>query len=454
MASLEQQIALIVDGLGLTTTQLSKLTSNIVSLRSQSLLELDSDISKLKDGSHLTKDGFDLLAKAAAGKELCYTKVAFGDSFKNGQLIETTREEEYNFTALVHPVGFEVSLADCSFTGGGTATVKCRVQNQDLTTGFWMREMGLFARDPDTGAEKLYCYRNTGVLSEFIPPADSAMIWDVIMSIVTVVGEATNVTAIIDTSLAFITQHEYETHVNSTTPHPNTPCLKSDVTTTNYFWTTSGTDKHLHRIDLKSAQNLILGGDASTLPQMERRILQSEVNIANLYMQLNGETELGLIPNLMLVEDFANYAECDQYEVKVIAEVAGVHGVQIETDNNILTGHWYTITDGSKSEYVRIKSVAKNSDVIIAIFESKLANTYDLTNTRLMRTTAWLTENQARGAGEIHSLKVPYSLVWQGSGANVATTTTLPTTQANADLFDLSGEYGFTSAGEFTINVN
>ena len=455
MASLESQIASIVNGMNLTTAQINQLTANIVALRSQSLLELDSDVAKLKDGSHLTKDGFDLLAKAVAGKQLVYSKILFGDSMRNGQLVETTRKEEYNFTSLINAKNFELPLVDYQFTGGGTACVKCRVQNANLTEGFYFREFGLFAYDPDTGEEKLYCYRNTGVLSEYIPGGDSDTVWDVIFAVVTVVDEATNVTAIIDGNLAFVTQTEFVNHLNSTNPHPNAPSLKSDVATTTMFWVTSN-DSHLHRINLADARRVILGGDAALLPQMERRITQTEINVANLFMQLNSETELGLKPNLLLVDDFTEYGGCDQFVCNITGEVAGYPGVQVDDDADILVGHWYTITDGTRSEYVRVNSVAKNDGFIYVGFESALTNTYTLARTRLMRSTVMFEENKVLGAGEIRTVttyKKNDIGVFTGTGANTLTTLTLNTTQNNSSSFELSGQYGFTSNGEFTISA-
>ena len=454
MSSLETQIAAIINGMNLSTAQINQLTSNIVALRSQSLLELDSDVAKLKDGSHLTKDGFELLAKAIAGKQLVYSKILFGDSMRDGQLVETTREEEYNFTNLINAKNFELPLIDCRFTGGGTACIKCRVQNASLTEGFYFREFGLFAYDPDTGEEKLYCYRNTGVLSEYIPGGDSAMAWDVIFAVVTVVDEATNVTAIIDGNLAFVTQTEFTDHLQSANPHPNAPSLKADVTTTEMFWVTDG-DSHLHRINLADVRKVILGGDAALLPMMERRITQTEINVANLFMQLNAETELGLKPNLLLADDFTEYSGCDQFVCNVTGEVAGAHGVQVDNDANILVGHWYAITDGTRSEYVRIQSIAKNDGYIYVIFESALTNTYTLARTRLMRSTVMFLENKVLGAGEIRSISTGSAAhgTFSGTGANQQTVLTLNTTQNNSGAFELSGQYGFTSSGEFTIST-
>ena len=317
-----------------------------------------------------------------------------------------------------------------------------------------MREFGLFAFDPDTGEEKLYCYRNTGVLSEYIPGGDSDTIWDVIFAIVTVVDEATNVTAIIDGNLAFVTQTEFANHLNSTNPHPNAPSLKSDVASTTMFWVTSN-DSHLHRINLADARRVILGGDAALLPQMERRITQTEINVANLFTQLNAETALGLKPNLLLVDDFAEYSGCDQFVCNVIAEVAGAHGVQVDNDADILIGHWYTITDGTNFEYVRVQSVSKNDGFIYVTFDGALVKTYTLERTRLIRSTVVFEENKVLGAGEIRTVTTYRSSEgpFTGTGANVLTTLTLNTSQGNSGSFELSGEYGFTSSGEFTIST-
>lgn len=402
--------------------------------------------------THLTRAGFLLLAKALAGKQLQYTKAVIGDSERsNGNVVYPTRAQQYEYTALLNPK-MVLPLIDIAFTGGGTATIKARLSNASLATGFFCRELGLYAKDPDTNAEVLYCYQNVGDLCDFVPPSDSPRVYDVVLAVVTVVQEATNVTAIIDASLAYVTQPEFNAHVDATVPHPNAPSLKSNVTSTDNFWVTNN-DSHLHKITTENARLLILGGDASTIPMLTRRLNQTEVNIANLYMQLMSERELGLQPNLLLVEDFTDADNIDSYDVEVITEAAGAQGVRIETDTDILAGHWYTLTDGVHDEYVRIKSVAKNSGAIVAFFDSKIANTYDLTRTRLMRTTALVKNGHAQGSGRFRKDSHGFGYTpWTGVASDVATTLTLATTVANADSFVLEGEYGFTSAGEFTID--
>ena len=403
------------------------------------------------EGTHLTRAGFLLLAKALAGKELRYTKVKIGSSEKNGGVVYPSRVQQYEYTDLID-AKMVLPLIDVAHTGGGTATIKARLQNATLEKGFFNRELGLFAKDPDTGAEVLYCYRNVGDYCDLVPPSDSTTVYDLVLAVVTVVQEAAHVTAIIDASLAYVSQSEFNAHVDSTTPHPNAPSLKSTVTTTDNFWVTNS-DSHLHKITTSNARLLILGGDASTIPQLTKRLNQTEVNIANLYMQINSEREMGLQPNLLLMEDFTDADNIDGYNVRVITTVAGVYGVEVETDTGILVGHWYTITDSVRDEYVQVKSVAKNGGAIIVVFTKKLANTYNMDNTRLLRTTALVRTGSAQGSGRFRSAKYTFDFKtpWTGISSDTSTTLTLETTLANESAFEITGDGTFNSAGEFTI---
>ena len=415
------------------------------------------------DGTHLTKAGFLLLAKALAGKTLTYTKISLGNSERSGNVVYPTRAQQFEFTSLINPK-MTLPLIDVAFTGGGCATVKGKLSNATLAEGFFNRELGLFAKDPDTGNEVLYCYRNIGDYCDYVPPSDSTTVFDTVIAVVTVVQEAANVTAIIDASLAYVTQSEFAEHVDSATPHPNAPSLKGTVTTTDNFWVTSN-DKHLHPMTTANVRTLILGDDANTLPQLNKRVIQTEINIANLYMQLNAEREIGLQPNLLLMEDFSDSANIDTYNAKIITTVAGVRGVQIPTDEGILAGHWYTITDGVRDEYVRVKSVAKksldqkfypsvakNDGAIVAIFDNVLTNTYTLANAQLMRSTALIRNGNAQGSGRFRTGSWGTAMTeWKGLSSNTAATLTLGTTLSNAAAFEIEGEGGFTTNGEFTI---
>lgn len=449
MADVSNKIATLIDGLNLSDEQIALLTKNLATMQNNALLAIDADVAKAKEGTRVTKRGFDLMAKAIAGKELHYTRVAFGDSTVDGEFVDVSPEEGVLLDDLIH-WRMNLPMADCSFTGAGTVTIRFAVQNAEITEGFYVREIGLFAEDPDTGEEILYCYRNSGILSSYIPAGGGSVVWNMIMSLITVVDSATNVTAVIDGNLAFVSQTELLDHINSTNPHPNIPNLGDDVTSTTHIWCTQS-DNNLHKIHLDNLRLLILGGDASDLPKIDRRLSQVENNLANLYMQLNAEAELGLKANLMLVEDFGNYDCCDMYRCRVLGQVAGVNGFRLESDQGILSGHWYTITDGINSEYLRVRSVAKNSDENVVILENNLVHTYNLDNTYFIRSSALITQNHCVGAGDMRSTAITFSETWQGSAGNVGTVLPLETTQSKVSNFTITGDGAFNSNGEFTL---
>lgn len=395
-----------------------------------------------------------MLADALAGLELRFTNVKLGDSTRDGAIVYPTREEAYEFDDLINAREFlpegEAPFVSIDRIGGGMVSVSFMIRNANIQQGFFNREMGLFAVDAKTGVEHLYCYCNVGDACEWVPDSTSAIVYDVRMSIVTVIQEAANVTAVIDGGLAYVTQAEFTAHVNAVRPHPNAPTLGDEVTSTKYFWAQDD-DINLHPISTKNARLLILGADASDIPKLDRRLTQTEINLANLYMQLNAERELGLEPNLMLIEDFADTAHLDTYAVVVTAQAAGIAEICVESDADILCGHWYTITDGINQEYRQVRSVAKNPDAVIVIFEQILNNTYNLACTYLMRTTARIIDGCATGAGDLRGKSYTFSEVWQGTGADTTVSQTLNTNQSNIDNFDLSGDYAFTADGEFTL---
>ena len=71
------------------------------------------------------------------------------------------------------------------------------MNNKDLLQGFFIREIGIFARDPDTNEEVLYSYANFADTAHFLPGQDSDIpIWYRVQ-IKTVIDQAKNVTAIL-----------------------------------------------------------------------------------------------------------------------------------------------------------------------------------------------------------------------------------------------------------------
>ena len=204
---------------------------------------------------------------------------------------------------------------------------------------------------------------------------------------------------------------------------------------------------------MENLSKQVLGGDAGDIPKMNARLTQTEINIANLYMQLNSEKELGLTANLLLVEDFSKNECCDMYECEVISSFAGFSNLTLATDRGILSGCWYTITDGVNSEYVQVNSVARNGNQIGVMLDRQLVYTYNPECTKLLRSTVLISENTAQGAGDVRGVTLKFDEVFAGTGGNVQTILTLDTSQKNIDAFTLEGDAAFTTTSEFTLSA-
>lgn len=136
----------------------------------------------------VTLKGAVAIAALVAGGTLEFTRIAVGDgNIPAGQTPLT-------MTDLSHRL-FDVAINKVYSDSESQATVIGVFNNLQTETGFYYRELGLFAKDPVTGAEILFCYGNAGDEAEWISPAGSESVIEKEVHIVTLVGNATTVTA-------------------------------------------------------------------------------------------------------------------------------------------------------------------------------------------------------------------------------------------------------------------
>ena len=149
-------------------------------------------------GLYLTSQGKNLQIKAQAGATLQYTRVGVGDgSLASGEQIA-------DLTALKNQVK-SLSITKLKVLTTGKADIGVVLTNQDVSTSFYFREIGVFAQDPDLG-EILYCYGNAGSNAELIPASGGADVIEKSIDIMVLTGNAASVTATIDSSLVYATQ--------------------------------------------------------------------------------------------------------------------------------------------------------------------------------------------------------------------------------------------------------
>lgn len=142
----------------------------------------------------LTNAGQALQTKVLAGAKLTFTRIALGDGQLNGQPIAP-------LTALISQKA-TVEVDSVRVVNTSTAQVAGFFSNADISTGFWWRETGVFAQDPDVG-EVLYGYTNAGDAGDYIPTVEDTRIEKYIFCSIAV-ANATTVDITIPSSDTYI----------------------------------------------------------------------------------------------------------------------------------------------------------------------------------------------------------------------------------------------------------
>src|SRR5690554_4528762 len=154
-------------------------------------------------GLVLTNAGIALLNKVLVGANLQFTRCAVGD----GELGDT--EELKDLTALISLKGYvDINRLEVK---GGNATLRIGVTNAGLMEGYYLREIGIYAEDPDEG-EILYAVTNAEETADFMPAYEGGSVVEWIIDLVCIVDSAASVSAVIDESLVYASRAELLEH--------------------------------------------------------------------------------------------------------------------------------------------------------------------------------------------------------------------------------------------------
>lgn len=139
----------------------------------------------------LTVKGVLLLSKAQTGIDLNFSRCAFGDGILPSGV---------NLAYLTELIN-EVQSTDIkSITiEGNNAIISTLLTNDGLNDGYRVREIGLFAIDPDDG-EILYAVGNAGSKYDYLPKYESNAVIEFPYDIIAIVGPNANISATLDPS--------------------------------------------------------------------------------------------------------------------------------------------------------------------------------------------------------------------------------------------------------------
>lgn len=172
-----------------------------------------------------TLAGSNLLVEAIKSKKpLIFTRIALGD----GTLTESESIE--SLTALKHPMA-QNTVQSINSRGNGEIDVVATISNASVTSGFYARELGVFAKVGDTGTEKLFAYTNAGAQASYTPAGTS--LDEKLITVTFYIGNDVNVKINLNSQL-YITQAALDAHNSATNAHQDAFNKKLDITSNQY----------------------------------------------------------------------------------------------------------------------------------------------------------------------------------------------------------------------------
>lgn len=149
----------------------------------------------------ITKGGQELLAKVVAGKtKVAFTKIAVSENVLSGDLASLTG---------IGTIKQSAAVASVVKQNGSNVKVSASFSNKDLVDGYYVRNIGLYATDPDVG-EILYSVSvadESVATADWMPPFSGIGLSSLLIDLVTAVSNASNVEVIVDpTAMATVAQ--------------------------------------------------------------------------------------------------------------------------------------------------------------------------------------------------------------------------------------------------------
>ena len=388
----------------------------------------------MSDGMKITDAGRVLLAKALQGKELMFMRGVIGD----GELPEGT-----DITQMTELINYKKDLPIQSIelvSGVGVVEVFLDLSNRDVTLGFWIREFGLIAKDPDTEEEILYAYRNVGNEASYLPAQYGTDTVQYTLDLMTIIDQAENVTAYIASQNNYVTNSHLENRIAS---------LFADSDDINYFWTyKEGDVQKLRPATVQAVKDLIVG--QHDYQNLNKRVEVLENALCQVLLEFEA---INQYPDYMnfIVEDFKNTNMIDMYQGRVVGAVTGDDSIDVDNINGLIPLSCYTLSDGIHSEIVQIQSINRENGINRVILVDPIQYTYQLDLCRLYRTSAVMKTGYAEGSSTSRLTAWYANIEWRGRTNGTPYTVEPDISQSTGSLFEYEGRAGISTDNYFTL---
>lgn len=167
----------------------------------------------------LTNNGLDLLYKAQTGKVLKFSKFVLGDGNYSGSIRD--------LTSLVSPVRNE-EIKRLTISGAGNfkkLLIGFDLESKNIEVGFYLREIGIYAIDPDTNLEVLVYYSNSGDTADYISGATADTVQSKLINAELYISDVAEITAVIDDSMIYANKEDVLTLQNDISEIKNSYAL-------------------------------------------------------------------------------------------------------------------------------------------------------------------------------------------------------------------------------------
>ncbi|WP_196606488.1 phage tail protein [Pectinatus frisingensis] len=153
----------------------------------------------------MTNDGYNLFAQSQGAGQLIFTGMKIGDGTLN------TSEDIKTLTALKNPL-LTANINGIDTSVSGQVTLTAIINNRAVETGFFARELGIYAKIGEDGTEKLYAYTNAGNYADYMPDKNTPVDENKI-EITLIIGNASNVIAVINDSIIYSTKEDTDKNI-------------------------------------------------------------------------------------------------------------------------------------------------------------------------------------------------------------------------------------------------
>lgn len=158
----------------------------------------------------LTNNGLEMVAEAMNGTGFTFTKIALGNGTGPASSADATE-----MANTVMTVGLSSIEQEDNYV-----VLSVRFDNSQLETGFYIKELGVFAEQDESETEQLYAYRYTASEADYIPAKDSGRITEIVMRIIVAIGEADNVSAVLIDADIYASKQDLSDHIHDyNNPH-------------------------------------------------------------------------------------------------------------------------------------------------------------------------------------------------------------------------------------------